>query len=70
MSTARVMVDSVQAAAEVLIAVLEHARKTKDSYEFGPINAESVMRAGLYLDGDTDEVLDKVLEVSGAILVP
>lgn len=68
MASARVMVDSVQAAAETLVTVLEHARKTKQDYEFGPINAESVMRLGLYLDGDIDEVLEDVLEVSGAIL--
>jgi hypothetical protein len=64
------MVDSVQAAAEVLVTVLEHARKSKDNYEFGPINAESVMRVGLYLDGEIDEVLRNVLEVPGAISSP
>ena len=62
------MVDSVQAAAETLVTVLEHARRTRDFYEFGPINAESVMRVGLYLDGDIEEVLEEVLEVAGAIL--
>lgn len=70
MANARVLVDSVQAAAETLVTVLEHARKTRDYYTFGPINAESVMREGLYLDGDIEEVLDEVLEVSGAILSP
>jgi hypothetical protein len=70
MANARVMVDSVQAAAETLVAVLEHARKTKHDYEFGPINAESVMRVGLYLDGDIEEILDHILEVPGAIVSP
>lgn len=68
MASARVLVDSVQAAAETLVVVLENARGTKSNYEFGPINADSVMRAGLYLDGDIDKVLDEVLEVPGAIL--
>jgi hypothetical protein len=64
------MVDSVQAAAETLVAVLEHARKSRDFYEFGPIDAQSVMRVGLYLDGDIDDVLQDVLEVPGAITTP
>lgn len=67
MASARVMVDSVQSAAETLVVVLEHARRSRDNYQFGPINAESVMRAGLYLDGDIDEVLNEILEVPGAI---
>jgi hypothetical protein len=62
------MVDSIEAAAETILTVLEHARKTKSDYEFGPINAEVVMRVGLYLDGDIDEVLEEVLEVPGAII--
>lgn len=68
MGNARVMVDSVQAAAETLVVVLEYARKNKDDFEFGPLNAELVMRTGLYLDGNIDKVLDEVLDVSGAIL--
>jgi hypothetical protein len=68
-ASARVMVDSVQAAAETLVTVLENARSTRTNYEFGPINAESVMRVGLYLEGEIDDVLKDVLEVPGAILV-
>lgn len=68
MASARVMVDNVQAAAETLVTVLEHARKTKDIYEFGPVNAESVMRAGLYLDGNIEKVLEEIHEVPGAII--
>ncbi len=63
------MLDSTQAAAEALVVVLENARSTKKDYRFGPINAESVMRTGLYLEGNIEEVLDEVLEVSGAIIV-
>lgn len=62
------MVDSIQAAAEALAVILENARGTKAVYDFGPINAESVMRTGLYLEGNIEEVLDEVLEVSGAII--
>lgn len=62
------MVDSVQAAAETLVVVLEYARKSRDNFEFGPLNADLVMRTGLYLDGNIDKVLDEVLDVSGAIL--
>lgn len=68
MASARVMVDSVESAAEALVAVLEHARSSKSDYEFGPINAESVMRVGLFLDGEIEGVLDSVLDVAGAIL--
>ena len=70
MANSRVMVDSVQAAAGALVTVLEHARKTRNLYEFGPINAESVLRAGLYLDGEIEEVLEKVLAVPGTIIAP
>lgn len=69
MATARVLVDSVESAAETLYTVLEYARKNRVDFEFGPINAEAVMRVGLYLDGDIDEVLDEVLEVSGVFLL-
>lgn len=62
------MVDSVESAAEALVAVLEHARYSKADYEFGPINAESVMRVGLFLDGEIEGVLESVLDVAGAIL--
>ncbi len=68
MASARVMVDSVQSAAETLLVVMENARASKDNYEFGPIDAESVMRLGLYLGGDIDKVLAEVLEVPGAII--
>lgn len=67
-SSARILVDSVESAAETLVVVLEDARRSKKDYQFGPINADSVLRAGLYLQGDIDDVLDEVLEVSGAIL--
>ena len=70
MPNIRVMVDSVEAAAGALVTVLEHARKTRNIYEFGPLNAESVMRAGLYLDGEIAEVLKEVLAVPGTILSP
>lgn len=70
MASARVMVDSAQAAAEALLTVLESARHSKANFEFGPINAESVLRSGLALDGDIEEVLQEVLEVSGAVLTP
>lgn len=69
MASARVMVDSVEAAAESLVRVLEHARKTRKDYEFGPVNSDSVLRSGLFLDGDIEEVLAEVLDVSGAIQV-
>ena len=69
MATARVLVDSVESAAETLYVVLEHARKTKNNFEFGPINADSVMQVGLYLDGDIEEVLDEILDVSGVFLL-
>jgi hypothetical protein len=67
-ATARVFVDSVQAAAETLVVVLEHARANKHDYVFGPINADIVVRSGLYLEGEIEKVLEEVLEVSGAVL--
>lgn len=68
MASARVMVDSVQAAAETLVVVLENARSTRRQFDFGPIKAESVLRNGLFLDGEIEDVLGEVLEVPGAIL--
>ena len=68
MASARILVDSVESAAETLLRVLEHARNSRDNYDFGPVHADSVFSQGLQLDGDIARVLEDVLTVPGVLL--
>lgn len=68
MASARIVVDSVESAADTLLTVLEFARENRDSFVFGPVHAESVVSQGLLIEGDIANVLKEVLEVPGVLL--
>jgi hypothetical protein len=63
----RYLFDSPRAAAEGLETVLRRARDSQDNYVFGGLNVRQLMDAGLWVEGDTDEVQKILDEVPGAV---
>jgi len=63
----RYLFDSPRAAAEGLEAVLARARHSQDHFVFGGLNVRQLMDAGLWIEGDTDEVQKILDEVPGAV---
>lgn len=62
----RFFFDSLQAAAEGLLTVVLHARKTDDQYRFGGLSAEQVLASGLIIEGEIDDVASQVEKVAGS----
>lgn len=58
--------DSLDAAAEGLLAVLDDARSGTAEYRFGSLSAKQVLSSGLMLEGDITEVAAKLDKVPGA----
>jgi hypothetical protein len=66
MATAIYQFDSLTAAAEALVVVLEDARESDVYYKFSPLSAREVLDRGLSLTGDIEIVTEKLDEVAGA----
>jgi len=66
-STTRFFFDSVPSAAAGLLAVVLDARTTEKSYRFGGLDATTVYRSGLLLEGEISEVVEKVEAIPGAV---
>jgi hypothetical protein len=64
--SSRYLFDSLDAAVEALLVVLEDARITVHSYRFGSLSADQVYASGLMLIGEIDEVCVKLDEIEGA----
>ena len=64
----RVMFDSVESAADGLIAVMQYAKDTEDNFEFGPFILKELVASGMLLSGDTEGVVKALKKVSGAVL--
>lgn len=65
--SARYLFDSLDAAVEGLLTVLEDARETVFDYGFGSLSADQVYASGLVLVGEIDEVMHKLDQVPGSI---
>lgn len=52
--------------AEALLLVLEDARTTKDSYRITGITPEAILKDGLVLEGQIDNISEKVAAIPGA----
>jgi hypothetical protein len=63
----RYLFDSPRAAAAGLEAVLLRARKSQDNFVFGGLNVRQLMDAGLWIEGDTDEVQKILDDLPGAV---
>jgi hypothetical protein len=59
-------VTSYLAAAEVLLTVLEDARTTTKNYRVTGLTPESILQGGLVLEGEVDEISEKIAVISGA----
>lgn len=66
--TATFTVTTYLAAAEVLLVVLEDARSTQKNYRVTGLSPESILQSGLVLEGEIEEVSERVYAVSGATL--
>ena len=64
--TARFRFRSYLAAAEALLLVLEDARTTKKSYRVTGLSPEAILMDGLTLEGEIQEISEKVAAISGA----
>ena len=65
-ASARYYFDSLDAAAQGLIVVLQDARKTTAQYRFGGLSAAQILRSGLILEGDITAVSAQLDKVPGA----
>jgi len=63
--SSRIMFDSLDAAVEGLLVVLEDARETVFKYSFGSLSAEQVYASGLMLIGEIEEVTHKLEQIAG-----
>jgi hypothetical protein len=66
-TTTRFFFDSLGAAAEGLIAVLEDARVTDAYYKFGGLSAKQILASGLRLNGEIDHIASILDDLPGAI---
>ena len=53
-------------ATEALLLVLEDARETPKKYRITGISPESILTNGLLLEGDIEEISERVALISGA----
>ena len=45
-------------AAEGLSLVITHARNSRETFSFGPLRPSDIFESGLWIDGETDTVVD------------
>jgi hypothetical protein len=64
--TARFRFRSYLSAAEALLLVLEDARETEKSYRVTGLSPEAILMDGLVLEGQIEEISEKVAAISGA----
>jgi hypothetical protein len=62
------MFDTLEAAADGLATVLTDARETDKYYTFAGISAEQILKSGLILEGDLEEVVDKLQNLEGSAI--
>jgi len=61
MAFARIFFDSLPAAAEGLLELLQHSRDNgKVQFKFGPTSAPSILESGLWMDGDIEPLADSI----------
>lgn len=58
--------DTLLAAAQALLTVLEDARSTDKEYRFTGLTPGTILRAGLLLEGDVVDISSSVGEISGS----
>lgn len=66
--TALFTFDTYLAAAEALLVVMNDARTTKRRYRITGRSPERILRQGLLLEGEIDEVSELVADTHGAFL--
>lgn len=64
--SARFTFTTYAGALEGLIVALEDARKTKKRYQITGLSATRIIREGLLVEGEIDEVSEKLSLISGA----
>ena len=62
----RYMFDSLESAAAGLQTVLTDARKTKLFYSFAGVSADQILKSGLILEGDIEQVSSELDKLAGA----
>ncbi len=68
MTRVRCMFDSIESAAQGLVTVLEDARKTKYFYTFAGISADQILKSGLVIEGDVEEITEKLQDLDGSAI--
>lgn len=68
-STLKVLFDSYVSAAEGLLTVLEDARSTTSVYTIHGLSIDQILKNGLILSGDVDDISSKVGLVVGSTLI-
>lgn len=67
MAEARFHVESEEAAAELLLRVLTHARTADSIYRFGPTSLPMILKIGFFLSGEIEEIVAKIERLSGVL---
>lgn len=68
MTRVRFMFDNLKSAASGLEVVLTDARETEYFYTFAGISAEQILKSGLIVEGDIEEVADKLKNLEGSAI--
>lgn len=61
------MFDSIESASDALATVLEDARASKVFYRFSGLTPAQVLASGLLMDGELDDITDKLDKIDGVI---
>lgn len=64
-TSVRFFFHDLAAAAQALIVVLTHARRTKDLYRFYGLSAPAILQSGLVLEGEVDGVSALIEAIPG-----
>lgn len=65
-TTARFTFSSLLGAAQALLMVLEDARSTTHPYRFTGLSPDRVLKAGLLLEGDVDDIVRRIEGIEGS----
>ena len=59
--------DTLESAASALLAVLIDARTTESFYRFGNLSSRQILVSGLTLEGEIENISDKLDKIPGAV---
>ena len=65
--TVRYTFPTLLGATLALLTVLEDARTTQRAYRFTGLSPHTILRSGIFLEGDVADISERVSSISGAV---